>query len=216
MEQTDMDDLLSKIVLKTPANRHMEEIGEILARKRAASRRNETFRHRLTLWGVAASVVVITVVSSLIHFSETDFESGGEELVHLLPDNSEVIVMPDSRVSYNRFTWLFNRRVRLEGEAVFSVTHGPRFSVGTRQGEVVVLGTRFRVNTTCWWCATRDRCGSSFPSGNWCSNPARKSFTTRPASGFRTLPSRCRPSCRSMPFRSKRSSGASKRSSASR
>ena len=136
MEQTDMDDLLSKIVLKTPANRHMEEIGEILARKRAASRRNETFRHRLTLWGVAASVVVITVVSSL---------SGGEELVHLLPDNSEVIVMPDSRVSYNRFTWLFNRRVRLEGEAVFSVTHGPRFSVGTRQGEVVVLGTRFRV-----------------------------------------------------------------------
>lgn len=45
MEQTDMDDLLSKIVLKTPANRHMEEIGEILARKRAASRRNETFRH---------------------------------------------------------------------------------------------------------------------------------------------------------------------------
>ena len=37
MEQTDMDDLLSKIVLKTPANRHMEEIGEILARKRAAA-----------------------------------------------------------------------------------------------------------------------------------------------------------------------------------
>lgn len=145
MEQTDMDDLLSKMVLKTPINKHMEEIGEILARKRAASRRSEAFRHRLIQWSVAASIVVITVVSSLIHFSETDFESGGQEMVHLLPDNSEVIVMPDSRVSYNRFTWLFNRRVTLEGEAVFSVTHGPRFSVGTRSGEVVVLGTRFRV-----------------------------------------------------------------------
>lgn len=145
MEQIDMDDLLSKMVLKTPINRHMEEIGEILARKRAASRRHETFRRRLTQWSVAASIVVITVVSSLIHFSETYFESGGQELVHLLPDNSEVIVMPGSRVSYNRFTWLFNRRVTLEGEAVFSVTHGPRFSVGTRSGEVVVLGTRFRV-----------------------------------------------------------------------
>lgn len=130
MEQTDMDDLLSKMVLKTPINKHMEEIGEILARKRAASRRSEAFRHRLIQWSVAASIVVITVVSSLIHFSETDFESGGQEMVHLLPDNSEVIVMPDSRVSYNRFTWLFNRRVTLEGEAVFSVTHGPASAWG--------------------------------------------------------------------------------------
>lgn len=146
MGPTDMDRLLSRIVYKTPVNSRMEEIGKLLARKRAAIRRHETFRHKLAQWCVAASVVVITVIGSLWHFSGRVFVSGDTELACTLPDGSVVVVMPHSELSYNRFSWELRRKVRLGGEAVFSVTHGKKFSVGTSAGRVSVLGTRFRVN----------------------------------------------------------------------
>lgn len=145
MERTDVDKLLSRIVYKAPANSRMEEIGEILARRRAALRRKETFRHRLAQWSIAAGIVVISVIGSLVHFSTVDFESGAQEVACVLPDGSEVTVMPNSGLSYNRFTWLLRRQVLLSGEALFSVTHGRRFSVSTPAGRVAVLGTRFRV-----------------------------------------------------------------------
>ena len=145
MNRTDVDKLLSRVVYKTPANMRMEEIGELLALKRAAIRRKETFRHRLVTWSIAASIVVISVIGSLVHFSAVEIASGEQELAYVLPDGSEVTVMSHSGLSYNKFTWLFRRRVVLSGEAVFSVTHGRRFSVGIPAGKVAVLGTRFRV-----------------------------------------------------------------------
>lgn len=145
LERDDLDKLLARIEYKTPVNSRIEEIGELLARKRAAIRRHETFRHRLVQWCVAASVIVVSVVGSLWHFSEQALVSGDRELAYTLPDGSEVVVMPHSELSYNRFTWAFRRKVSLGGEAVFSVTHGDRFRVGTPAGRVTVLGTRFRV-----------------------------------------------------------------------
>lgn len=145
MERSDLDKLLARIEYKTPVNSRIEEIGELLARKRAAIRRHEIFRHRLVQWCVAASVVVVSVVGSLWHFSEQVLVSGNRELAYTLPDGSEVVVMPQSELSYNRFAWAFRRKVSLDGEAVFSVTHGGSFCVGTPAGRVTVLGTRFRV-----------------------------------------------------------------------
>lgn len=145
MERTDMDKLLSRIVYKTPTNPRMEEVGEILARKRSDIRRHETFRRRLIRWSIAASVVAVALIGGLIRFSAAEFESGDQELACVLPDGSRVIVMPDSRLSYNKFAWTFRRRAVLSGEAIFSVTHGRRFSIATPAGKVAVLGTRFRV-----------------------------------------------------------------------
>ncbi|WP_295962464.1 FecR domain-containing protein [uncultured Alistipes sp.] len=145
MERTDVDKLLSRIVYKAPANSRMEEIGGILARRRAAIRRKETFRHRLMQWSIAAGIVVMSVLGCLVHFSRVDIDSGEREVACVLPDGSEVTVMPNSGLSYNRFTWTLRRRVLLNGEALFSVTHGRRFGVTTPAGRVAVLGTRFRV-----------------------------------------------------------------------
>ena len=144
-ERTNMDRLLSRIVYKTPDNSRMEEIGELLARERTTIRRREVFRHRLVRWCVAAGIVVLSLLGGVVRFSVVEYASGGEELACVLPDGSEVTVMPRSRLSFNKFTWVFRRRAVLEGEAVFAVTRGRRFGVATPAGGIAVLGTRFRV-----------------------------------------------------------------------
>lgn len=145
MARSGLDKLLTRIEYKTPVNSRIEEIGELLARRRAVIRRHETFRHKLVQWCVAASVVVMLVAGSLWHFSEHVLMSGDRELAYTLPDGSGGVVMPHSELSYNSFTWTLRRRVSLKGEAVFSVVHGGRFRVGTPAGRITVLGTQFRV-----------------------------------------------------------------------
>ena len=145
MARSGLDKLLTRIEYKTPVNSRIEEIGELLARRRAVIRRHETFRHKLVQWCMAASVVVMLVAGSLWHFSEHVLVSGDRELAYTLPDGSGVVVMPHSELSYNSFTWTLRRRVSLKGEAVFSVVHGGRFRVGTPAGRITVLGTQFRV-----------------------------------------------------------------------
>lgn len=145
MGQTDLDILLSRIVYKTPANTYIGEIGELLAHRRADIRRQETFRHRLIRWSLAASILVAAAIGGAVHYSGTVIISRMQELSCSLPDGSEVTVMPHSDLSYNRLTWIFRRRIKLDGEAVFSVTPGRKFSVRTQAGKISVLGTRFRV-----------------------------------------------------------------------
>ena len=70
MARSGLDKLLTRIEYKTPVNSRIEEIGELLAHRRAVIRRHETFRHKLVQWCVAASVVVMLVAGSLWHFSE--------------------------------------------------------------------------------------------------------------------------------------------------
>ena len=47
MARSGLDKLLTRIEYKTPVNSRIEEIGELLARRRAVIRRHETFRHKL-------------------------------------------------------------------------------------------------------------------------------------------------------------------------
>ena len=145
MGQTDMENLLSRIVYKTPDNLQKERIGEILAHKRMVIRRHEAFRLRLARWSIAASIMLGVTLGGTTLLSQTALASRTQELACTLPDGTEVTIMPDSDLSYNTFTWRFNRKVSLSGEAIFSVTPGRRFSVKTQAGKVSVLGTRFRV-----------------------------------------------------------------------
>ncbi|MEM7185214.1 MAG: FecR domain-containing protein [Bacteroidota bacterium] len=62
-----------------------------------------------------------------------------------LPDNSEVFLNADSRITYDESKWQESRTLRLEGEAFFRVEKGSKFSVQTDHGVVSVLGTEFDV-----------------------------------------------------------------------
>ena len=63
----------------------------------------------------------------------------------LLPDNSEVILNAQSKLTYNKKNWKNKRDLNLDGEAFFKVSKGQKFSVITDAGVVHVLGTQFNV-----------------------------------------------------------------------
>ncbi|TMU57533.1 FecR family protein [Flagellimonas algicola] len=63
----------------------------------------------------------------------------------VLPDNSEILLNADSRISYSEKNWDEERNVALKGEAFFKVAKGKKFTVSTNHGTVAVLGTQFNV-----------------------------------------------------------------------
>lgn len=96
---------------------------------------------------IAAAVAVIAVgsyfyIDSLNENIATQF---AEHTQVILPDNSEIALNADSKISYSEKKWDKERNVSLEGEAFFKVAKGKRFTVSTENGVVTVLGTQFNV-----------------------------------------------------------------------
>jgi len=96
---------------------------------------------------VAAAVAVLMVgsyfyVNSLDENIATQY---AESKQITLPDNSEVVLNADSRITYSERKWDADRNITLNGEAFFKVAKGKRFTVATETGTVTVLGTQFNV-----------------------------------------------------------------------
>jgi ferric-dicitrate binding protein FerR (iron transport regulator) len=95
-----------------------------------------------------AAVMAIMLTSSyfLLFNNQQSFATEIAETKTLnLPDNSEVILNAQSKLTYNKKTWKDKRDLNLEGEAYFKVSKGQTFSVNTDAGIVKVLGTQFNV-----------------------------------------------------------------------
>lgn len=96
----------------------------------------------------AAAILAVCLVTAvcLASFTGRKFTTGADRMALTLPDSSKVTLYEFSTLKYNRFGWLFSRRVNLEGKAEFQVTHGGRFRTVTPEGVVSVLGTKFIVS----------------------------------------------------------------------
>lgn len=99
------------------------------------------------LWRVAAAIAVIFVasyfyISTLDESVSTQYAERNEVR---LPDNSEIILNADSRITYSEKNWDKERNISLQGEAFFKVAKGQKFTVATNDGLVTVLGTQFNV-----------------------------------------------------------------------
>ena len=99
------------------------------------------------LWRVAAAIVVIFAasyfyISTLDESVSTQYAERSEVR---LPDNSEIILNADSRITYSEKNWDKERNISLRGEAFFKVAKGQKFTVATNDGLVTVLGTQFNV-----------------------------------------------------------------------
>nr|WP_299385799.1 FecR domain-containing protein [Allomuricauda sp.] len=96
---------------------------------------------------VAAAVAVL-LTGSYFYVNSLD-ESVATQLAErseiVLPDQSEIILNADSRISYSEKKWDEKRNVSLQGEAFFKVAKGKKFTVSTNQGTIAVLGTQFNV-----------------------------------------------------------------------
>ncbi len=124
------------------------EKAEVLARLLDEIEQKKQTPVRKISWYVAAASVAATA-AVLIAFwfftaTETINSSSGDTYAFRLPDDSRVVLHDGSTLSYRKFLW--NRNVKLIGEAYFEVEKGSGFHVTTNQGEVEVLGTRFLVN----------------------------------------------------------------------
>ena len=97
---------------------------------------------------VAASLALVAVISVLLYryTGESVIEVGrGQTATITLPDNTEVWINSDSRLSYRTRGWKNKRSVRLEGEAFFNVTRGSGFTVEFEIGFIEVFGTSFNL-----------------------------------------------------------------------
>ncbi|MEW5845694.1 MAG: FecR family protein [Bacteroidota bacterium] len=108
-----------------------------------------TMQSRYTWMLVAASVIVVMVVSTLFVLN-TEYRietQQAQTLEHRLPDGSVVILNSNSWITYKRaYSWI-SRSIRMEGEAYFKVISGKgKFVVtDTQNQQVVVTGTEFKL-----------------------------------------------------------------------
>ena len=131
------------------------ELGEAIARQRAAMRRAEqaAARHRrrrmATGWIAAVSVAAV-VAAAVFMLRVATIATGGQTQQVVLPCGSTVVVYAHSEVSYRPHLWgIMGRTVNLlHGAACFSVEEGKRFKVETAEGDVTVTGTEFKVKSS--------------------------------------------------------------------
>lgn len=129
-----------------PSPMDKEAALERLRAARAARARRRALRQRV-LWvsGIAAALAGMALLLWLFR-PAPEWETGmAAKQAATLPDGSEVTLNADSYLRYEDSWWGPARKVRLEGEAYFSVTKGGAFEVSTALGDVRVLGTRFNV-----------------------------------------------------------------------
>lgn len=115
--------------------------------------------YRRTAFKVAAMLVVLLAIGYLMFKPEfvDQHTNAGQTLAFSLPDQSEVKLNGNSKVSYRSDNWDDTRLLSLEGEAYFKVAKGKTFTVKTKLGDVTVVGTQFNVrahnglfNITCY------------------------------------------------------------------
>jgi ferric-dicitrate binding protein FerR (iron transport regulator) len=96
---------------------------------------------------IAAIFVVMLTSSYFLFFNNTkSFETQiAQTETFNLPDNSQVILNAQSKLSFNKKDWKESRNIELHGEAFFKVTKGEKFTVNTDAGSIQVLGTQFNV-----------------------------------------------------------------------
>lgn len=138
----------STIPLKHETFHKKEEIATVLMDKYYRSKQKRK-RKRLLL-RIAASVALFTGGIGITYLaSEKKIYSDMYLANHTLPDGSQVIIYPDSKIEYNTILWNFERKVAMEGSAEFDVVKaGTPFSVETKNIDIRVLGTVFTVTET--------------------------------------------------------------------
>lgn len=135
--------------LKVPVGKPKEQIWQAVFEKINSEKQAQIIPLTSNFLRIAASILLVLGISSLVFLfamgNVTVIVPRGNQVVHFLPDSSEVIINAESELSYNKKRWVLNRNVKLNGEAMFRVVKGSRFQVETSSATTSVLGTVFNV-----------------------------------------------------------------------
>jgi len=97
---------------------------------------------------MAVAAIFIILLGSATFFSlytKTVTATAGQHLTALLPDGSSIELNAGSTIKYKPYWWLFERKVKFEGEGFFKVQKGQSFEVVSPMGRTIVLGTSFNI-----------------------------------------------------------------------
>ena len=109
-------------------------------------KRSSFIRFTPGVLAVAASLIILIGLGSFFRFYSTQIISpAGQHLVAELPDGSTVKLNAESTLKYHPYWWRFNRKVTFEGEGLFKVEKGKKFTVISANGTTEVLGTSFNI-----------------------------------------------------------------------
>lgn len=150
-EGKDSSDAFGKLVesYKVPDGKSKEQVWQAIFNEMNFDENPRVVSINRQLVSIAASVILViglAFYTVLFGFGNVEvLVPRGYQLVHFLPDSSEVILNADTRLIYNKNRWLLQRDVELSGEAVFKVKKGSKFRVKTHNAQVSVLGTIFNV-----------------------------------------------------------------------
>lgn len=96
--------------------------------------------------GSVAAAACIALFFFYSFFMVESYQGGTQQAANVvyLPDHSRVVLAEGAKLKFSKL--FFQRSVQLKGEAYFEVAKGSNFYVDTREGGVLVIGTRFSVN----------------------------------------------------------------------
>lgn len=112
-------------------------------------------RINLNVFLVAASLMLVVVISSLLYFSNSPtietftYVTQNDNATFHLTDGTHVVLNKNSKLTYTNEYGKNIRRVELEGEGYFDVKKNAEkpFIVHTNAGDITVLGTIFNVKS---------------------------------------------------------------------
>ena len=132
-------------LLEQPLNSSLKKIKNRIFNKRKATTNKINYKWALS---IAASLAIIFGLFFLIPSTEISHSTVfGQQKVIELPDGSLVTMNSKSTIEFDSDSWQSSRILNLSGEAYFKVKKGSQFTVNTSNGDVVVLGTEFNVNS---------------------------------------------------------------------
>jgi len=141
------DAVIQKFV--TPSGKPKEEVWQAILEKFNEEPQIKLIPLTRTILRVAASLLILIAAGGSIWiwgFGEvTIYSPKGQHITQLLPDSSRIQMNADTRISYNKALWFINRKVFINGEALFNVKKGKQFDVVADLATTSVMGTTFDV-----------------------------------------------------------------------
>jgi transmembrane sensor len=127
-------------------NKSQDEVWNEIESRFNVSKEGRTIFMNRTIWAIAAGFLILIGIGTFMRFySVTVISPAGIHQTATLPDGSEVELNAVSSISYHPYWWKINRKISLDGEAHFEVTHGRDFAVISERGKTEVLGTSFNI-----------------------------------------------------------------------
>lgn len=131
---------------ETPAGKSKEEVLEAILNNKTQKTSKVISLTRFIQAAAAVAIIVVGFYSVNEVFSKEKISTGiAEQTEFRLPDQSEVVLNADSRITYSEKKFNESRELTLKGEAYFDVQKGASFKITTANGTVEVLGTQLNV-----------------------------------------------------------------------